>query len=71
MLMLMTLFLIKKDCVKSDFLDSLDLSLLGVVFLFFPVILITLDLSGTMNAYAYDTFFGEKKVALKVIFSIL
>ena len=50
MLMLKTLFPIKKGCVKGDFRESYDVLLIGVVFLLFPGIISTLNLSGVINA---------------------
>ena len=55
-----TLFSKKKCYVNRDFRASSDFSLIGVVFLFFPGILTTRNLSGVMNAYAYATFFEKK-----------
>ena len=58
--MLKTLFPLKKGYVKGDFPESYDFLLIGVVFLLFPGILTTLNLSGVINAYAQDTFCDEK-----------
>ena len=60
--MLKTLFPLKKGCVNGDFPESYDFLLIGVVFLLFPGILTTLNLSGVINAYAQDTFSAKKRL---------
>ena len=60
--MLSTLFPLKKGCVKGDFPERYDFLLIGVVFLLFPGILTTLNLSGVINAYAQDSFFDKKRL---------
>ena len=52
----------KKGCVKGDFRESYDFLLVGVVFLLFPGILTTLNLSVVISAYAQDTFFDKKRL---------
>ena len=54
--MLKTLFSIEKGCVKGDIRESWDFLLIGVVFLLFPGILTTLNISGVINAYAQHFF---------------
>ena len=51
MLVLQTLFSIKKGCVKGEIRESLDFLLIGVVFSLFPRVLTTLNISGVINAY--------------------
>ena len=60
--MLKTLLSIKKGCVKGDFRESYDFLLIGVVFLLFPAILNTLNLSVVISAYAQDTFSAKKRL---------
>ena len=60
--MLKTLFRLKKGCVKGDFPESYDFLLIGVVFLLFPGILTTLNLSVVISAYAQETFFDKKRL---------
>ena len=60
--MLKTLFPLKKGCVKGDFPESYDFLLIGVVFLLFPGILATLNLSVLISAYIQDTFSAKKRL---------
>ena len=62
MLMLKTLFSMKNGCVKGDIWESKYFLLIGVVFLLFPGILTTLNLSGVINTYAQDTFFDKRRL---------
>ena len=60
MLVVNTLFSTKKGCVKGDIWESYDFLLIGVVFLLFPGIITTLNLSVVISAYAQDTFSDKK-----------
>ena len=62
MLMLKTLFSVKKGCVKGDIWESKYFLLIGVVFLLFPGILTTPNISGVIDAYAKGTFFDKKRL---------
>ena len=62
MLMLKTLFPIRKGYVKGEIKECLDFLLIGVVFLLFPGTVTTLNLSVVINAHAQDTFSDKKRL---------